>query len=127
MTYDYLGWCIDAFKDHVTVQQQKEETTGFTHLQDYLIDWLEYGDAVEKTASFATYLRVVVLVIDEWSKDATLERHLDRPVTGIIDAESTGSLFIDPDYFASVALKKQLMPQAVETVAMPPLEPPDEQ
>jgi hypothetical protein len=123
MTYDYLETVKDDFRDFIRLSRDDVSAAypvEFTHLQDYVAHWLESGSAIRLTGNnFGTYMRVVVRIIDAWNKDPTLNGAIEHPVQGIMAPEGSGAVFIDPEYFGSIATRQLLGLGNVDQYAMP--------
>lgn len=108
---DYIDWAAFEFSACISARADELAQRGgeFTHLQDYLMVWLEEGDAIECSGGrFETYLRIVVRIIDQWQRDPTVDGAIQQPVVGILDPERTTAWAVSPEYFAYVAIRKQL-------------------
>lgn len=86
-------------------------------LQDFLLEWLEHGDAViESGGDFGTYLKGVILIIARWLDDPSI---LDiktptrkplrrRRASGVLDLAHSGALCFDRDYFNTVLMRRMV-------------------
>lgn len=115
MAEQYLDYIVETFYDHLNLiddDQQLSPVRGddAKHLQGYLANWVEMGEATETTGgNFDTFMRAVVRIIDDYHKDPTLGGRFEPgAIEGILNPEQTSVWFMDPDFFAAEALRRQL-------------------
>jgi len=107
-----MGALYDDFAEFTEGHDQPEDGS---HLQDFILEWLEHGDAViESGGSFGTYLKGVILIIARWLDDPAildLKAKADRPAqtrraSGVLDLAQVGALCFDRDYFRTILMRR---------------------
>jgi hypothetical protein len=103
---------LDDFLDFIQRHDQPEDTAP---LQEYILEWLEHGDAVvESGGDFGTYLGGVILIVAKWLEDPSILHYkgppgggsYERRAIGILDLDHGDALGLDRDYFRAVLLRR---------------------
>ncbi|WP_163513555.1 hypothetical protein [Fodinicola acaciae] len=81
MSVSYNNEAVVAFQDFVAPYDTRSRQDDYTLLQDYLVDWLEAGSAVEYSGgNYETFLKVALHVADAVMKDPSiLDYHPPSP------------------------------------------------
>ena len=102
----------DDFADFI---KNHDKPTGECPLEEFILEWLEYGDAViESGGNFGTYLKGVIVIIARWLEDPSIldftgsasEPARRRRAVGVMQPGRSDELSFDRDYFHTIRMRR---------------------